>query len=176
MVAMVVQVWLYLLNIGFDQSYKNLISNVENGGATVNSRVDFRQACGYWANNAGLLRNHASVLGYHSVISAPMHDFYSIATRDFWSTNKLRANINQDEFDALLSVKNIYYVDSALNVTKCGFKHFIPMGFAYDSYITRSEFNKLMGKFWFVCKIFYHNVFIKYSIISSFYVIIDGFH
>jgi len=145
MVAMVVQVWLYLLNIGFDQSYKNLISNVENGGATVNSRVDFRQACGYWANNAGLLRNHASVLGYHSVISAPMHDFYSIATRDFWSTNKLRANINQDEFDALLSVKNIYYVDSALNVTKCGFKHFIPMGFAYDSYITRSEFNKLMG-------------------------------
>lgn len=145
MVAMVVQVWLYLLNIGFDQSYKNLISNVENGGATVNSRVDFRQACGYWANNAGLLRNHASVLGYHSVISAPMHDFYSIATRDFWSTNKLRANINQDEFDALLSVKNIYYVDSALNVTKRSFKHFIPMGFAYDSYITRSEFNKLMG-------------------------------
>lgn len=144
-IAIVVQMWLFLANLGFDTAYNNLTCNVEKGDAIVSSRTDFRGTKDFLVYNAGLLRNRATVHGYHSVITNDMHDFYSIATRDFWSTNKLRANIHQDEFDALLSVKDIYEFDSVGNLTRRDNKYYIPMGFAYDSYITRRKFDKLIN-------------------------------
>lgn len=150
--AIIVQMWLFLANlVTIDNDvdslrYSNYDHDIKNGTSSIiDCRVDFR---GHKSNfsvcNLAMFRNRASVHGYHSVITKDMHDFYSIATRDFWSTNKLRANIHQDEFDALLSVKEIYNVDSVANVTKNDAKWFIPMGFAYDRYITRSEMENVI--------------------------------
>lgn len=143
--CVVAQMWLFLLNLGTDSMwYNGLRNNVKKGDGGVVSRSDFREGKSFLTFNAGLLRNHASVEGYHSVITTGVDSLFKTATRDFWAKNKLRANVHQDEFDALLSVKTIYNIDSLGNVTKRDAEHFIQMGFAYDSYITRSEFNKLM--------------------------------
>lgn len=145
-VCTVAQMWLFLMNLGTDSLwYKSLQTNVEKGGGVVTCRSDFRGGNSFLTYNAGLLRNHASVEGYQSVITTGVDSLYKTATRDFWAKNKLRANVHQDEFDALLSVKTIYDIDSLGNVAKRDAEHFIPMGFAYDSYLSRSEFNKLMG-------------------------------
>lgn len=145
-VCTVAQMWLFLMNLGTDSLwYKSLQTNVEKGDGVVTCRSDFRGGNSFLTYNAGLLRNHASVEGYQSVITTGVDSLYKTATRDFWAKNKLRANVHQDEFDALLSVKTIYDIDSLGNVAKRDAEHFIPMGFAYDSYLSRSEFNKLMG-------------------------------
>lgn len=149
----VVHMWLFLLNLasinnGVDsQRYKSFVNNVEQGdNSTINSRVDFRgHESDFLACNLGLLRNHASVQGYHSVIATGVDSLYKTVTRDFWANNKLRANVHQDDFGALLSVKTIYEIDSVGNVTKRDAEHFIPIGFTYDSYITRSEMDELMS-------------------------------
>lgn len=145
-VCVVVQMWLFLLNLGTHSMwYNSLKNNIEKNDVAVVARSDFRGGNSFLVYNAGLLRNHASVSGYHSVITTGVDSLFKTATRDFWAKNKLRANVHQDEFDALLSVKTIYDIDSAGNVQKRDAEHFIPMGFAYDSYITRSEMDKLMG-------------------------------
>lgn len=138
------QMWLFLLNLGSDtRSYKTLMQNVERGSDVVTSRTDFRADKGFLYFNAGLLRNRASVSGYHSVIMRDVDVFLRTATHDFWAKNKLRPNIHQDEMDALLSVKTIYDIDSVGNVEKRVNKYFIPMGFAFDKYILESDFLKL---------------------------------
>ncbi len=142
----VVQMWLFLFNLGTDSLwYNSLKNNVEKGDGIVTARSDFRGGKSFLTYNAGLLRNQPSVESYHSVITTGVDSLFKTATYDFWAKNKLRANVRQDEFDALLSVKTIYDIDSAGNVVKRDAEHFIPMGFAFDSYITRSEFDKLMG-------------------------------
>ena len=145
-VCVVAQMWLFLLNLGTEShSYKVLTQNVERGDGDITSRSDFRAPKGFLYFNAGLLRNHASVAGYQSVITQGVDSLFKTATHDFWAKNKLRANVHQDEFDALLSVKTVYDIDSMGKVEKRPFESFIPFGFAYDSYITRSEFAKVMG-------------------------------
>ena len=142
--CVVVQMWLFLLNLGTDSlSYNTLINNVENGSGDVCYRSDFRAKKGFLYFNTGLLRNQASIQGYHSVITISVDSLFKIATRDFWAKNKLRANVNQDDFDELLSVRYIYDIDSVGNVAKRDAERFIPFGFTYESYITRSEFNKV---------------------------------
>ncbi len=142
--CVVAQMWLFLLNLGTDSlSYNTLINNVENGSGDVCYRSDFRAKKGFLYFNTGLLRNHASIQGYHSVITISVDSLFKIATRDFWAKNKLRANVNQDDFDELLSVRYIYDIDSVGNVAKRDAERFIPFGFTYESYITRSEFNKV---------------------------------
>lgn len=149
--CVVVQMWLFLLNLatinnGVDsQRYKNYVHDIEKGtSSTVDSRMDFRgHESDFLSYNLGLLRNHASVQGYHSVINRDVNDFMQLYTRDFWSTNKLRANVHQDELDALLSVKDIYEIDSIGNVTKRENKCYIPMGFAYDKYMFVGDFSKM---------------------------------
>lgn len=138
------QMWLFLINLGTDShSYKVLTQKIERGGDDVTCRCDFRADKGFLYYNAGLLRNYPSISTYHSVIMRDVDVFLRTATREFWAKNKLRPNIHLDEMDALLSVKTIYDIDSMGNVLKRDNKYFIPMGFAYDSYITRSEFDKL---------------------------------
>ncbi len=152
-VCIVAQMWLFLLNLasinnGVDaQRYKNYVHKIEQGDcSTVKCRVDFRgHESDFLAYNLGLFRNHASVEGYQSVITTGVDSLFKTATRDFWAKNKLRANVHQDEFDALLSVKTIYDIDSVGNVVKREAEHFVPLGFAYDSYISRSEMDKIMG-------------------------------
>ena len=148
-VAVVAQLWLFLLNLHcIDGSGRRglPVGGGESGGGVTCYRTDFRAPqSDFLALNLGLLRDCAGVRGYHSVISAPMHEFYGTATRDFWSTNKLGANVNEDEFDVLLSVRDVVEIDSAGHETTRAAEHFIPMGFAYDSYFTRSEFEGLMG-------------------------------
>jgi len=147
------QMWLFLFNLasinnGVDsQRYKNYVQQIETGNSsTMNSRVDFRgHESDFMAYNLGLLRNHASVEGYHSVITTGVDSLFRTTTRDLWANNKLFAKLHKDEFDALLSVKTIYDIDSLGNVQKRDNEHFIPMGFAYDEYVTRSEFDKLMS-------------------------------
>ena len=142
--CVIVQTWLFLLNLGTDSlSYKTLINNVERGNGDVTSRTDFRADKGFIYYNAGLLRNRASVHGYHSVINKDVDVFLRTATRDFWPKNKLRANVHQDELDALLSVKDVYEIDSIGNVIKRENKYYIPMGFAYDKYMLESDFSKM---------------------------------
>lgn len=142
--CVIVQMWLFLLNLGTDSlSYKTLINNVERGNGDVTSRTDFRADKGFIYYNAGLLRNRASVHGYHSVINKDVDVFLRTATRDFWPKNKLRANVHQDELDALLSVKDVYEIDSIGNVIKRENKYYIPMGFAYDKYMLESDFSKM---------------------------------
>ena len=103
-VCTVAQMWLFLMNLGTDSLwYKSLQTNVEKGGGVVTCRSDFRGGNSFLTYNAGLLRNHASVEGYQSVITTGVDSLYKTATRDFWAKNKLRANVHQDEFDALLS-------------------------------------------------------------------------
>lgn len=140
------QMWLFLLNLGTDSLwYNRLKTNVEKGGVEVTCRSDFRGGGSFLTFNAGLLRNHASVEGYQSVITTGVDSLFKTATRNFWAKNKLRANVHQDEFDALLSVKTIYDIDSVGNVVQRDAEQFIPLGFAYDTYMSRSEFDKLMG-------------------------------
>ena len=150
--CVVVQMWLFLYNLasiinGVDsQRYKNYVSKIEKGSLPMDCRIDFRgHDSDFLAYNLGLLRNHASVEGYHSVITTGVDSLFKTASRDFWAKNKLRANVHQDEFDALLSVKTIYDIDSVGNVVKREAEYFVPMGFAYDSYISRSEMDKIMG-------------------------------
>ena len=144
--CIVVQMWLFQLNLGTDSMwFHSLKNNVEKGSGEISCRSDFRGGDSFLVYNAGLLRNQPSVEGYHSVITAGVDSLFKTATRDFWAKNKLRANIHQDEFDALLSVKTIYDIDSVGNVEKRDAEYFIPLGFAYDSFITRSEFDRLMG-------------------------------
>lgn len=149
--CVVVQMWLFLLNLatinnGIDsQRYKNYVHDIEKGTSIgVDSRVDFRgHASDFLSFNLGLLRNHASVQGYHSVINRDVNNFMQLYTRYFWATNKLRANVHQDELDALLSVKDIYDIDSVGNVTRRENKYYIPMGFTYDKYMLESDFSKM---------------------------------
>ncbi len=146
LVCVVAQMWLFLLNLRADSIwYDGLKNNVKYGCGDVTCRADFRGGNSFLVYNAGMLRNQASVEGYHSVITAGVDSLFKTVMRDFWANNKLRANVHQDEFDALLSVKTIYDIDSVGNMEKREAEHFIPMGFAYDSYLTRSEFDKLMG-------------------------------
>lgn len=140
------QMWLFLLNLGSDSMwYNGLKNNVEMGGGAMTYRSDFRGGGSFVVFNAGLLRGQPSVHGYHSVITTGVDSLFKTSTRDFWAKNKLRANVHQDEFDALLSVKTVYDIDSVGNMVRRDAKYFIPMGFVYDSYITRSEFDNLMA-------------------------------
>lgn len=144
--CVVVQMWLFLLNLGTDSLwYNGLRNNVEKGDGVVVARSGFRGGGSFLTFNVGLLRNYASVQGYHSVITTGVDSLFKTATREFWAKNKLRTNVHQDEFDALLSVRYIYDIDSTGNVTKRDAPYFIPIGFAYTDYITRSEFEKMMG-------------------------------
>ncbi len=144
--CVVVQMWLFLINLGTDSKwYNSLKNNVERGTDVVTSRSDFRNGDSFLAYNAGLLRNRASVQGYHSVIYKDVDALMKTAMHDFWAKNKLRANVHQDELEALLSVKDIYEFDSVVNLTRRDNKYYIPMGFAYDSYITRSKFDELIN-------------------------------
>ena len=152
--CVVVQMWLFLLNLavinnGIDsQRYKNYVRDIERGTPScVDSRVDFRgHESDFLSFNLGLLRGHASVQGYHSVINHNVSDFMQLYTHDFWTTNKLRANVHQDELDALLSVREIYDIDSLGNVSRRDNKYYIPFGFAYDKYMLESEFSKMREK------------------------------
>lgn len=146
--CVVVQMWLFLVNlylINLDtesQSYNTLLNKVEKGCDEVVSRTDFRAQKSFLNYNAGLLRNRASVSGYHSVIMQGVDSLFKTASHNFWANNKLCPNMHQEEFDILLSVKTIYEIDSAFNFDKHYVEHFVPFGFAYDNYITRSEFNE----------------------------------
>ena len=152
-VCVIGQMWLFLSNLavinkGVDsQRYKNYVHNIEKGqGSTVESRIDFRShESDFLACNLGLLRNHPSVQGYHSVINHDVNDFMQLYTRDFWATNKLRPNVHLDELDALMSVKDVYEIDSMGNVSKRENQYYIPMGFAYDKCLSTSDFNKLIN-------------------------------
>lgn len=137
------QMWLFLLNLGTHSQCFNAVRDVEMGDDNVQSRTDFRGGDSFLVFNAGLLRNHASVQGYHSVMTPGVDSLFKTATRNFWATNKLRANVHLDDFNALLSVRQVYIIDSLSNVVKRKASHFIPFGFTYDSYITRSELNKI---------------------------------
>lgn len=142
--CVVVQMWLFLLNLGTDSLwYNSMRDNVENGDGVVVARSDFRGGGSFLTFNAGLLRNHASVQGYHSVIITGVDSLFKTATRNFWAKNKLRANVHQDELDALLSVKDIYEIDSMGNVSKRENKYYIPFGFAYDKYLLERDFLKM---------------------------------
>ncbi|MBR5087581.1 MAG: YfhO family protein [Muribaculaceae bacterium] len=142
--CVIVQIWLFMLNLGTDSAWVNgLKNNVEQGSGEVTCRTDFRNGKSFLTYNAGLLRNRASVQSYHSVITKDVDVFLRTYTKDFWAKNKLRANIHQDELDALLSVKEIYEMDSTGNVAKRENKFFIPMGFAYDKYLLSSDFYKM---------------------------------
>ena len=152
-VCVVAQMWLFLLNLRSENSdylsdskwVNGLRTNVEYGTGDVHWRSDFRGGKSFITYNAGLLRNHASVEGYHSVIPAGVDSLFKTSTCDFWANNKMRATVHQDEFDALLSVRYIYDIDSISNVSRREAPYYIPMGFAYTDYITRSEFDKIMG-------------------------------
>ncbi len=145
LVCAVAQMWLFLLNLGTDSRWYNALrANVEDGSDDVAWRSDFRGGGSFLTYNTGLLRNQASVEGYQSVITTGVDSLFKTATRDFWANNKLRANVHVDEFDALLSVRYIYDIDSTGHITKREAAHFLPFGFAYGSYLTRSEVNKLM--------------------------------
>lgn len=149
--CVVVQMWLFLLNLaainnGVDsQRYVSYVRDIEKSlSSAVDNRVDFRgHKSDFLSYNLGLLLNYASVEGYHSVVATGVDSLFKVSTRDNWSNNKLRANVNQDDFDELLSVRYIYDIDSVGNVAKRDAERFIPFGFTYESYITRSEFNKV---------------------------------
>ena len=142
--CVIVQMWLFLLNLGTDSKWVNsLRNNIEQGSGEVTCRTDFRNGKSFLTYNAGLLRNRASVQSYHSVIVKNVDIFMRTATHDFWAKNKIRFNVHQDEMNALLSVKDVYEIDSLGNVARSDNKYYIPFGFAYDKYILESDFFKM---------------------------------
>jgi uncharacterized membrane protein YfhO len=150
-VCVVGQMWLFLLNlhsINEDNFYAKCVDGIElNSSKVVTYRTDFRndEYKDIFTYNLGILRNLSSVQGYNSVITLGVDSLYNTVTRNSRSTNKLSADTCHDEFDALLSVKDIYEFDSAGNLTKRDNRYYIPFGFTYDSYVTRDEFNKVMS-------------------------------
>jgi hypothetical protein len=120
-------------------------------------RTDFN--CEY--RNCGLIENRPSTMSYHSVSNKQFDDFRLLV-----SGNNIRPEMyvthNRVSVDALLSVKD--FIDyrignpevepmdtSAIVLVKKGhlsdkyaFNYYIPMGFSYDNYITKEEFDQYL--------------------------------
>lgn len=145
--CVVVQMWLFLLNlhsINEENVCGHYMDSIEQGSGVTQYRTDFRaHESDFLAYNLGLLSNRAAVQSYHSVIDKDVDVFMRTATRDFGATNKIRFNVHRDEMDALLSVKDVYEIDSMGNISKHENKYFIPFGFAYDKYMPTSDFYKM---------------------------------
>ncbi len=145
--CVVVQMWLFLLNlhsINEENVCGHYMDSIEQGSGVTQYRTDFRaHESDFLAYNLGLLSNRAAVQSYHSVIDKDVDVFMRTATRDFGATNKIRFNFHRDEMDALLSVKDVYEIDSMGNISKHENKYFIPFGFAYDKYMPTSDFYKM---------------------------------
>lgn len=145
--CVVVQMWLFLLNlhsINEENVCGHYMDSIEQGNGVTQYRTDFRaHESDFLAYNLGLLSNRAAVQSYHSVIDKDVDVFMRTATRDFGAPNKIRFNVHRDEMDALLSVKDVYEIDSMGNISKHENKYFIPFGFAYDKYMPTSDFYKM---------------------------------
>lgn len=145
--CVVVQMWLFLLNlhsINEENVCGHYMDSIEQGSGVTQYRTDFRaHESDFLAYNLGLLSNRAAVQSYHSVIDKDVDVFMRTATRDFGATNKIRFNVHRDEMDALLSVKDVYEIDSMGNISEHENKYFIPFGFAYDKYMPTSDFYKM---------------------------------
>ena len=145
--CVVAQMWLFLLNlhsINEENVCGRYMDSFEQGSGVTQYRTDFRaHESDFLAYNLGLLSNRAAVQSYHSVIDKDVDVFMRTATRDFGAINKIRFNVHRDEMDALLSVKDVYEIDSMGNISKHENKYFIPFGFAYDKYMPTSDFYKM---------------------------------
>ena len=145
--CVVVQMWLFLLNlhsINEENVCGHYMDSFEQGSGVTQYRTDFRaHESDFLAYNLGLLSNRAAVQSYHSVIDKDVDVFMRTAIRDFGATNKIRFNVHRDEMDALLSVKDVYEIDSMGNISMHENKYFIPFGFAYDKYMPTSDFYKM---------------------------------
>lgn len=150
--AVVIQMWLVLYNLhsinnGVDSTlYANIIENVELEKENIyHSRTEFHfEKHTIIDYNIGLLRNRPSTSTYHSVIRRDIDSLY-MTVYNHYIVNKLRPAKHRDEINALLSVKDVYEIDSVGDISKQGARCILPIGFSYDSYIARSEFNALMN-------------------------------
>jgi hypothetical protein len=125
-------------------------------------RADYRSSL----INIGLLKNRPGVRSFHSILDKEQSDYYKIIER----TNDSRYAIincvcSRVSHDILLSTKEYYdyrevkleyeqdvdtsaiaLVDSLKGYSKYEFKYYVPMGFCFDSYISRSEYDALYEK------------------------------
>jgi len=95
--------------------------------------------------NIGLLTNRPSVSTFHSVLNTNLYKFVTITdTANVEFSNAFVANNYKRSFYALMSVKeSIRYKDN--NYTWKTNKDYIPMGFAYDTYIPESKVDSLLA-------------------------------
>ncbi len=101
--------------------------------------------------NAGMFWNMPTMRAFHSVVPGSVFDFYHTIGEE--RDVKSDVNLKNYPLKSLLSVKfviegapdedsdytylNFEYTDNGVDVYS--YEHYIPMGFSYDSFITRSE-------------------------------------
>ncbi len=131
--------------------------NLPYSSESFHYRTDFNSQY----SNCGLMENLPSIESFHSVSNKRFDDF-RVLISDNRSCPTMFIRHNRVSVDALLSVKDIidYRSESSENEPidsaaillaqkgdlsdRYAFKYYIPMGFSYDSYITREEFNKYL--------------------------------
>jgi uncharacterized membrane protein YfhO len=112
--------------------------------------------------NIPLLKNRPGVYSFHSIYGKTQTDYRFLIDQDLTSP-ALTIKRGRVSHDILLSVKEYYDyrecafpklqqllpkdalipVDSSDICAKYNFKYYIPMGFCYDTYIKRSEFDRI---------------------------------
>lgn len=108
--------------------------------------------------NAGMFWNMPTMRAFHSVVPGSIFDFYHCMGEE--RDVKSDVNFKNYALKSLLSVKyvmegaptedsdytylNFEYIDNEVDVYS--YEHYIPMGFSYDAYITRSELEKAFSE------------------------------
>lgn len=135
---------------------KNYLNEAINGDKNINIETGdefFRVDVSATKDNYPMLWGYSSMRTFHSIVPSSIMEFYSSLgiTRDVAS----RAELSRYPLRGLLSVKYYFNHTSASDLNLPGFefletqntfdiyenKFFIPMGFTYDHYITKDQFN-----------------------------------
>ena len=114
--------------------------------------------------NEGLLRNTPGIYSFHSSFNKILNPFRMVVDSLNSSPSFITRLATRESVAALLSVKEIYvHRDSRLSTERpytsglslienkkfCdlySFEYYIPMGFTYDSYVTKNEIDQLDAK------------------------------
>lgn len=134
--------------------------------------------------NLPILLNRPGVISFHSVYNKQLKSFREIITSNS-PKNSVYITKNREAVAALMSVKEVYYSGSRIqeidtydfglsyrgtkdNFTIFDYKYYIPMGFAYDSYVSEAELqNKISSDSIDVANVMLKSIVIKNSDIEA---------